>query len=229
MPARKQQQRGRTEYGIEDEPGNTLVWPSAMSKEAARVMAKELAETRGESVYVFKVGEDRDGTRIVVDREEIRPPGRQPKSNAQIRREVNEILARSSGSTPRQATPVSPQAPLRTAPAGRHAHATRGMTSEALLAQMIGRHVKSGWSGLADGEIIEWEPFGPSGTDVLVRDVTTGKLTWHASHGLTPIDGRGPLPSRTEVRKIRDEEMAVSLKKIAERWASEPPRPRFRR
>lgn len=228
MPARKLQ-RGHTEYGIEDEPGNTLVWPSAMTKGAARVVAKELAGTRGESVYVFEVGEDRDGTRIVVDREEIRPPGRQPKSNAQVRREVDEILARPPGSTPRRALSVSPQTSSRRAPAGRRAHATRGMTSERILAQMIGRHVKSGWSGLVDGEILQWEPFGGGGTDVLVRDVTTGKETWHASHGLTPIDGRGPLPSRAEVRKIRDEEMAASMQKIAERWASEPPRPRIRR
>jgi hypothetical protein len=64
---------------------------------------------------------------------------------------------------------------------------------------------------------------------VLVRDVATGKLTWHASHGLTPIDGRGALPSRTAVRKIRDEEMATSMKKIAERWAREPPPLRIRR
>ena len=200
-----------------------------MTRGAVRIVAQKFAGSRGQSVYVFEVGEDRDGTRIVVDREEIRPPGKQPKSNAQIRREVDEILARPPGSTPRQGRPVSPQTSLRGAPAGRRVHATRGMTSETILAHMIGRHVKSGWSGLADGEILEWEPFGASGTDVLVRDVATGKLTWHASHGLTPIDGRGPLPSRTEVRKIRDEEMATSMKKIAERWANEPPPPRVRR
>ena len=84
-------------------------------------------------------------------------------------------------------------------------------------------------SVLVDGKILQWEPFGAGTTDVLVRDVASGKLSWYASHGLTPIDGQGPLPSRTEVRKLRETEMAASLGKIAERWAKEPPRPRIRR
>ena len=203
MPARKLQ-RGRTEYGIEDEGGNLLVEPSVMTKEAARLLAQRLASRHDGSVYVIRVGKDRDGARIVVDRDEVKPPGRAAKSEAQLKREGDEVLARS---------------PTRS-------HATRNMTSEAMvalmIALMIGRHVRSGWSGLDDGEILEWEPFGAGLTDVLVKDVASGKLTWYASHSLTPIDGLGPLPSRAEVRKIREEETAASLKKIAERWANEP-------
>lgn len=228
MPAKKLQ-RSRTDYGITNDLGNTLVNPTPMTKKAARSVAQKLAASRGQNVCVFEVGEDRDGTHIVVDREEIRTPRGQPKSHAQIRREVDEVLTRGSGNVRRQRLQAPPETSLQRAPAGRHSHATRHMTSEAIIAQMIGRHVKSGWSGLADGEILEWEPFRASGTDVLVKDVATGKLTWHGSHGLTPIDGRGPLPSRTEVRKIRDEEIAASMRKIAERWANEPPRPRIRR
>jgi hypothetical protein len=108
------------------------------------------------------------------------------------------------------------------------AHATKS-TSEAMVERMIGRRVKSGWHGLVDGEIIQWEPFGAGMTDVLVKDAASGKLTWYASHGLSPIDGKGPLPSREAVRKIRDAEMAESMKKIGERWAKEPPPPRIRR
>lgn len=126
---------------------------------------------------------------------------------------------------------LSARAPMTEAeaPAGPRSHATIKRASEDIIAQMIGRHVKSGWHGLVDGEILQWEPFGAGTTDVLVRDVASGKLSWYASHGLTPIDGQGPLPSRTEVRKLREAEMAVSLGKIAERWAKQPPRPRIRR
>lgn len=224
MPARKQR-RGRTEYRIEDEAGNLLSGPTALTRGAARLLAKRLAESRGESVYMLEVGEDHDGTRIVVDREEIRPPVEPPKSRAQIQREIDEALA----SAPHKRLHGPPETSLRRAPARRHAHATKGMTSEAIVAQMIGRHVKSGWSGLVDGKILQWEPFGAGLTDVLVEDVASGKHSWYASHSLTPIDGGGPLPSRTEVQKLREEEMKTSLKKIGERWASQPPRPRIRR
>jgi len=91
MLARKLR-RGRKEYGVEDEAGNTLIEPSATTKGAARVAAARLAAGRGESVYVFEVGEDSDG------REEIRPPVEPPKSKAQIKREIDEILARKPGS-----------------------------------------------------------------------------------------------------------------------------------
>ena len=97
-----------------------------------------------------------------------------------------------------------------------------------MVARMLGRRVKSGWNNLVDGEIIQWEPFGAGGTDVLVKDAS-GHLTWYASHGLTPIDGKGPLPSRATVREIRDAEIKDSMKKIGERWAKEPPPPRIRR
>ena len=112
---------------------------------------------------------------------------------------------------------------------GHRSHATRKNTSEAVVAQMVGRHVKSGWHGLVDGEILQWEPFGAGLTDVLVKDAASGDVSWHASHGLTPIDGRGPLPSRAEVRKLREAEMVTSMQKIGERWAKEPPPPRIRR
>lgn len=130
---------------------------------------------------------------------------------------------------PRKKLYALPGAALAEAHAGRRSHATIRSASEDIVAQMIGRHVKSGWSGLVDGEILQWEPFGAGTTDVLVRDVASGHQSWHASHSLTPIDGKGPLPSRTEVRKLREAEMAASLGKIAERWAKEPPRPRTRR
>jgi len=88
------------------------------------------------------------------------------------------------------------------------------LSSEIAVARMIGRHVESKWHGLADGEIIQWAPFGAAMTDVLVRDVGSGRLSWYASHGLTPIDGNGPLPSRAEVRESRRGEMQASLEKI---------------
>lgn len=93
----KKLRRGHREYGVEDETGNTLIDPSATTKGAARVAAARLAERRGESVYMFEVGEDSDGTHIVVDREEIRPPVERPKSKAQIKREIDEVLARKPG------------------------------------------------------------------------------------------------------------------------------------
>lgn len=93
MPARKLR-HGRREYGVEDEAGNTPIDPSATTKGATRLAAARLAAGRGESVYVFEVGEDSDGTHIVVDREEIRPPVEPPKSKAQIKREIDEVLAR---------------------------------------------------------------------------------------------------------------------------------------
>jgi hypothetical protein len=183
-----------------------------MVKGAARLAAAKLADRRGESVYVVEIGEDRDGnTHIIVDREEMRPS---ESSKAKIKREVDEVLARSSS--------------RRTATAGRYSHATK-LTSETLLTQMIGRRVKSGWHGLVDGKILQWEPFGAGGTDVFVRDAASGRESWYASHGLTPIDGKGPLPSRTEIRKIRQAEMDTSMNKIAKRWEREPPPPRIRR
>lgn len=135
------------------------------------------------------------------------------KSPAQLQREINETLR--SHSTKKSSR-------------GAVTHATKS-ASEAMVARMTGRHVKSGWHGLVDGEIIQWEPFGAGGTDVLVKDVASGHLTWHASHGLTPIDDKGPLPSRSAVRRIREAEMKESMKKIGERWAKEPPPPRIRR
>lgn len=90
----KKRRRGRREYGVEDEAGNTLIDPSATTKGAARVAAARLAEVRGESVYVFEVGEDNDGTHIVVNREEVRRPNEPPKSRAQIKREIDEVLTK---------------------------------------------------------------------------------------------------------------------------------------
>jgi hypothetical protein len=110
----------------------------------------------------------------------------------------------------------------------RAAYATKS-SSEAMVDRMIGRRVKSGWHGIVDGEIIQWEPFGAGMTDALVKDAASGTLTWYASHGLSPIDGKGPLPSRAGVRKMREAEMKEDLKKIGERWAKEPPPPRIRR
>lgn len=72
MPARKLQ-RGRKEYGVEDEAGNVLIEPSATTKSSTRTAAARLANDRGESVYMFEVGKDSDGTSIVVAREELRP------------------------------------------------------------------------------------------------------------------------------------------------------------
>jgi hypothetical protein len=83
------------------------------------------------------------------------------------------------------------------------------LDSEIAVARMIGRHVASKWHGRADGESVQWKSFGASMTDVLVRDVPSNRLNWHASQGLTPIDGKGPLPSRTEVRESRRREMAL--------------------
>jgi hypothetical protein len=186
--------------GVEDEAENVLINPSPMVKGAARLAAAKLADRRGESVYVVEIGEDRDGnTHLIVDREEMRPS---ESSEAKIKREVDEVLARSS---------------------------SRRTATATLLTQMIGRRVKSGWHGLVDGKILQWEPFGAGGTNVFVRDAASGRESWYASHGLTPIDGKGPLPSRTEIRKIRQAEMDTSMNKIAKRWEREPPPPRIRR
>ena len=88
------------------------------------------------------------------------------------------------------------------------------LNSEIAVARMINRHVKSGWHGLVDGVITKWEPFGAGMTDVLVRDVSNGHEAWYASHGLTPIDNKGPLPSRAEVRELRRHETEEALEKI---------------
>jgi len=171
--------------------------------------AKYIAKGLESGAYTDTVGSDLFAERLLKHLQERSgggTPADPPKSKARIKQEVDEVLAKT-----------------------RHSHATQKITSEDIVAQMIGRHVKSGWYGLVDGEILQWEPFGAGGTDVLVKDVSSGKLSWHASHSLTPIDGRGPLPSRTEVRKIREAEMATQMKKIAERWAKEPPPPRIRR
>jgi len=81
-------------------------------------------------------------------------------------------------------------------------------------ARMIGRHVKSAWHGLTDGEIVKWEPLGAAMTDVLVRDTATGKESWYASYGLTPIDGKGPLPSRSKAQERNRQAMETSLEAI---------------
>ena len=93
MPTKKQRP-GRREYGVEDETGTMLRDPSGTTRGAARIAATRLATERGESVYVIEVGRDSDGTRIVVDREEIKPPAEPPRSRAQIKREVDAILAK---------------------------------------------------------------------------------------------------------------------------------------
>ncbi len=90
---------------------------------------------------------------------------------------------------------------------------------------MIGRHVKSGWYGLDDGEIVRWEPLGSAMTDVLVKDVATGRLCWYASHSLTPIDGLGPLPSREAAREVNREQMLRSLEEIREQHVEDWHRP----
>lgn len=148
------------------------------------------------------------------------------KTPAQLQREIDEALAQKH--RPRSHAEKKKSLGALDGTRITVRHSTKS-ASELMVTQMIGRRVKSGWHGLADGEIIQWEPFGAGSTDVLVKDSSSGHLSWYASHGLTPIDGRGPLPSRAEVRKIRDAEMKVSMKKIAERWAKEPPPPRIRR
>jgi hypothetical protein len=90
---------------------------------------------------------------------------------------------------------------------------------------MIGRRVKSLWHGLVDGEIIEWQPLGAAMTDVFVRDNATGKTSWYASYGLTPIDGKGPLPSRREAQERNRQETERSLEKIREQHIRDWDRP----
>ncbi len=58
--------------------------PSATTKGVVRLDAVRLAERRGESVYV-------------IDREEIRPPVGTSKFREQIKREIDEILAKKPG------------------------------------------------------------------------------------------------------------------------------------
>lgn len=128
---------------------------------------------------------------------------------------------------PRSKLYAVPGALLTKVPAGRRAHATKKEETKSLseinIAKTIGRRVKSGWHGLVEGEILQWEPFGAGLTDVLVKDLMSGKLSWYASQDLTPIDGEGPLTSRREIQKTREGEMKESMKKIGERWAKESP------
>lgn len=77
---------------------------------------------------------------------------------------------------------------------------------------MIGRRVTSARHHL-EGEIVQWEPFGASACDVLVRSAD-GHLCWYASYGLVPIDDRGPLPSRQEAIAQRRAEMHAQLTAI---------------
>lgn len=174
---------------------HVIEYPGTSRADGAAVTAYASRDLRKKMDHILAVPHHETSARF-----EVVPK----KAHAQIKREVDEILA-SKARSPAQ------------------------FTSEAVVDQMIGRRVKSGWHGLIDGEIIQWEPFGAGVTDVLVKDVASGHLRWYASHGLTPIDGRGPLPSRSEVRRIREAEMATSMKKISERWAKEPSRPRTRR
>ena len=91
--------RGK-EYGVENEAGNTLIWPHVTTKGVVRDAAKRLAEKRGESVYIFEVGEDKDGTSIVVDRTEVSPTAARSrhhatkKSPSQLQRDIDEVLGR---------------------------------------------------------------------------------------------------------------------------------------
>lgn len=79
---------------------------------------------------------------------------------------------------------------------------------------MIGRRVKSAWFGLTDGEIVEWQPLGHAMCDVRVRDAATSRDCWYGSHSLTPIDGKGPLPSRREAQAKATAEQIASLEAI---------------
>jgi len=78
---------------------------------------------------------------------------------------------------------------------------------------MVGRRVSSVWHQLVDGEIVRWEPFGSSVSDVLVRSLD-GRLCWYASHGLVPVDDRGPLPTRSQAVEQRRLEMLAQLTAI---------------
>lgn len=77
-----------------------------------------------------------------------------------------------------------------------------------------------------EGTIIQWEPYGAAMCDALVQS-TDGRLCWHASYALKPIDGLGPLPDRREAQEKRRLEMLASLEAIraqhvarfrSERW-----------
>lgn len=78
---------------------------------------------------------------------------------------------------------------------------------------MIGRRVKS-WSRDDAGTVVEWEPLTPGTmTDTLVQ-YDDGSKCWHASSGLQPVDGQGPLPSRREAQRAAEEHSKRCLRSI---------------
>ena len=76
---------------------------------------------------------------------------------------------------------------------------------------MVEREVRDPYLG--DAVVVEWEPLGAAGNDVLLR-LANGREIWCVSHCLTPIGNLAsmPLPDRADVRKA----MAVERKKVLE-------------
>lgn len=62
-------------FGIEGQDGDVLREPEPLAKKVARERAQRLADQSGVSVFLFQVGRELDGVRIVVDREEFFPEG----------------------------------------------------------------------------------------------------------------------------------------------------------
>ena len=87
---------------------------------------------------------------------------------------------------------------------------------------MIGRRVRTFWG--ETGVVVQWEPLLHSMTDALV-DHDDGRLCWHSSHSLRPIDDGGPLPSREVACEAARQKGLEQLKRIREQHVAEMHKP----
>lgn len=97
MPAKKKRPYGHRKYGVEDSSGNILISPHLTSLSEIFKAAAELADSRGESVYLFEVKKP-SGPRL--NRQEVSSlrPARTSKTppkktDAELRREIVEAMA----------------------------------------------------------------------------------------------------------------------------------------
>lgn len=83
--------------------------------------------------------------------------------------------------------------------------------SQDVIRSMVGRRVSA--YGLGDGTVERWEPYSAGMTDTLVA-FDSGKQVWVGSRELRPVDGRGGLPDRYDVREMMDAEAERQLEQI---------------
>lgn len=88
---------------------------------------------------------------------------------------------------------------------------------------LVGRIVRGVYDDKV-GEVTRWEPYGSQMCDALVsyRD---GTECWHGSSSLVPMDGYGPLPSRTTAQAMAREEQTATLEVVMGKLSEESKRP----